>query len=294
MLKGYNFAKMLVIAFAVLACVGMWGCGWDESVDDVSIRHLVGYSGDSLVVYIEEKKEETCLAKPLGDDCSTRKKGTRVVVDNFFTKENIWKSGKIDDENVVDVYDLIDDSTMIAFSKTEGTFYKWILGKEREKLGSFGRTGCGMNQSVEEIRPWGDGKLRLVGGNAECAYAIVDVKKKEITGYENLDEFAKDCSDLWMHEGLKYCVELISKKYIRSQYIYGIYLRSEGFVQDSLWLSEENGFGVCTHLLKISYEGSFLKLSDFCYENGLVAIDYSRIENNLSNNVIWLRGLFKE
>ena len=105
-LKKFCFGKLLAFATVALSCVCMWGCSsvWDESEEDVSRTKLIGYSGDSLVVYIEEKKIETCLAKPLGDDCSTREKGTRIVVDNFYTEENVWKSDKIEDKNIINVY----------------------------------------------------------------------------------------------------------------------------------------------------------------------------------------------
>ena len=114
-------SRLIAVAMAMLACVGMLGCSsvWDESEEDVSRTQLIGYSGDSLVVYIEEKKIETCLAKPLGDDCSTREKGTRIVVDNFYTEENVWKSDKLRDQYVVNVYDLVDDSTVVEFDKSK-------------------------------------------------------------------------------------------------------------------------------------------------------------------------------
>lgn len=198
------FRLFLTVALAI-ACAGMWGCG-KEDVEELSSTSLIGFSGDSLVVYVEEKYEETCEHKPAGADCSTREKGTRIVMDNFYTKENMWKSGKIDDKYIVDVYDLVDDSTIIEFNKEKSEFYKWTLEKDCEKLGSFSWSGCNTSRNVKAIRPWGEGKWRLVGGNENCAYAIVDVREKTITGYEKLDEFAEGCSDLWDHEGVKYCV----------------------------------------------------------------------------------------
>jgi len=176
--------RLIVAALTTLACVSMWGCSsvWDESEEDISRTRLVGYSGDSLVVYIEEKKIETCLAKPLGDDCSTREKGTRIVVGNFYTEENVWKSDKIKDKNVINVYDLVDDSTVIELDKSKSRFYKWTLGRGSEDLGYFEWDGCSTIEKVGSIRPWGNGKWRLVGSTEDCGYAIVDVEKKKITG----------------------------------------------------------------------------------------------------------------
>lgn len=149
----------------VFACVSMWGCSsvWDESEEDVSRTRLVGYSGDSLVVYIEEKKIETCLAKPLGDDCSTREKGTRIVVDNFYTEENVWKSDKLRDQYVVDVYDLVDDSTVIEFDKSKSRFYKWTLGRGSEDLGYFEWDGCSTREKSRFNSSLGQWKMAACG-----------------------------------------------------------------------------------------------------------------------------------
>lgn len=116
----FGLKRLLAVLAVAFACVCMWGCS-DENIEELSSHDLIGYSGDSLVVYIERKYEESCLAKPLGDDCSTREKGTRIVVDNFYTEENVWKSDKLRDQYVVNVYDLVDDSTVIEFEKTKVT-----------------------------------------------------------------------------------------------------------------------------------------------------------------------------
>lgn len=266
MFREFNFVKTVVFALVTLACVGMWGC-WKEDVEDVSWHRLIGYSGDSLAVYVVEKKEETCEHKPLGADCSTREKGTRIVVNNFYTGENVWKSSKIDDKYVVDVYDLVDDSTIVEFNKKDSKFYKWTLGKGYEKLGAFLWSGCYANENVKAIRPWGEGKWRLVGGNAECAYAIVDVENKEITGFKKLDEFAEGCSDLWMHEGVKYCVGLLEKDTIISYYersLAGYFFRTELGVTDSLWNTEIDCLPL-NHAPGIVYKNSFLYAGNYLF-----------------------------
>ena len=270
------FRQLAVLALAI-ACACMWGC-WKEDVEELSSTSLIGFSGDSLVVYVEEKYEETCEHKPAGADCSTREKGTRIVMDNFYTKENVWKSGKIDDKYIVDVYDLVNDSTIIEFNKEKSEFYKWTLEKDCEKLGSFSWSGCNTSRNVKAIRPWGEGKWRLVGGNENCAYAIVDVREKTITGYEKLDEFAEGCSDLWDHEGVKYCGGGVRRDSIISRYereLEGIYLKSEKKEIDSLWGNQikEN---VVYSSPRISYKNSYLWLMTGCCDSHLLRIDYKQ------------------
>ena len=287
--------KFLAVLAITLAFASMWGCSsvWDESEEDVSRTRLIGYSGDSLVVYIEEKKIETCLAKPLGDDCSTREKGTRIIVDNFYTEENVWKSDKIEDANIINVYDLVDDTTVIEFDKIKNHFYKWTLGKGSEDLGYFEWAGCSTKEKVGAIRPWGDEKWRLVGSTENCGYAIVDEKKKKITGYEKLDEFSEGCSDLWDHEGVKYCVGIDSKPYLRSQNLYGIRIKREEKWLETFWLDENNNFELCTSLSNVLYGNGYIKILDFCYENMLITINYSDNHLGFSETVIWIDGLYK-
>lgn len=270
--------RLIGAAMTALVCVGMWGCGWDEDVEDLSSRYLIGYSGDSLVVYIERKYEETCLHKPLGAECSTREKGTRIVVNNFYTEENVWKSDKMRDQNIIDVYDLVDDSTVIEFDKNKSRFYKWTLGKDSEDLGYFEWGGCSTREKVGSIRPWGDGKWRLVGSTEDCGYAIVDVEKKKITGYEKLDEFAEGCSDLWDHEGVKYCVGVFEKDTIISyyeRYQDGIFLKDEKNIKDSLWTYEIfDGVQAMNPIL--AFMNSYVMLDIGTLNRNLLKIDFEK------------------
>ena len=268
--------KCLFVFLSAFIC--MCGC-WNESVEDVSGSKLIGYSGDSLVVYIEEKTEETCLAKPLGDDCFTRELGTRFVVDNFYTKENIWKSDKIKDKYITNVYDLIDDTTIIEYDRRNAFFYRRHLGGGYEKLGSFSWFGCDMSRNVGTIRPWGDGHWRLsrtYGYGDSCAYAVVNVENREITGYAELDEFAKGCLDVWKHEGKKYCVGLISKDTVLSYYdrtVEGIFFKEGENIKDSLWGNQIID-GMIYSPQNVRYMNSFLWLETGGFDRHLIYIDY--------------------
>ena len=255
--------------------VSLYGC-WKEDVEEISSTRLIGFSGDSLIVYIEEKYEETCAHKPAGADCSTSDKGTRIMVDNFYTEQNVWKSDKIRDKYIVDVYDLVDDTTIIEFDKNKSHFYKWTLGKSSEDLGYFEWVGCSTKEKVGSIRPWGDGKWRLLGDTKDCGYAIVDVEKKKIIGYEKKDEIAEGCSDLWDHEGIKYCVGTVKRDTIISYYergLDGIYLKKGNTMIDSLWGNQIKE-GAIYSTPRISYKNSYLWLSTGCCSTHLLRVDY--------------------
>lgn len=294
-----NFSvKFIIVKFLaviVVLCTGMLnGCSvWDEDVEDLSSHKLIGYSGDSLVVYIEEKAEETCLAKPLGDDCSTREKGTRIMVDNFYTQENVWKSSKIRDKYITNIYDLVDDSTIVEYDKSDASFYRWTLGDGYEKLGTFTWSGCDMKNDVSAIRNWGEGKWRLIGGNESCAYAIVDVENKKVTGYEKKEDFAVGCSDVWDHDGVKYCVGTFEKDTVISyyeRYQDGVYLMSEENV-DSLWSYEiKDGINALNPI--IEHLNSFIWINVSYHTSALLKIDYKSSKIDTSISPIWLDGYY--
>ena len=132
-----------------------------------------------------------------------------------------------------------------------------------------------------------------MGSTEDCGYAIVDVEKKKITGYEKLDEFAEGCSDLWIHEGVKYCVGLDSKPYLRAQNLYGVRIKREDMWLETFWLTENNGFELCASLSNVLYGNGFIKILNFCYENMLVTINYSDDRFGFSETVIWIDGLYK-
>lgn len=268
-------SRLFAIAMTMLVCVSMWGC-WNESVGDASRGKLIGFISDSLAVYVTDEIEETCIHKPLGEECSDKDMGLFLSVENFYTNNVVWKSWRTDKMDFFDVYDLVDDSTVIVFRKSDGSFFKWTIGENFEKLGVFSWSGCNTQEKIKSIRIWGDGKWRLVGSTEDCGYAIVDVEKKKITGYEKLDEFAEGCSDLWDHEGVKYCVGTMVRDTIISYYergLDGVYLKNEDKVIDSLWGNQLKD-GVVYSTPRISYKNSFLRLATGCCDTHLLRVDY--------------------
>ena len=160
--------------------------------------------------------------------------------------------------------------------KNKSHFYKWTLGKDSEDLGYFEWDGCSTREKVGSIRPWGNGKWRLVGSTEDCGYAIVDVEKKKITGYEKLDEFAEGCSDLWDHEGVKYCVGVFEKDTIISyyeRYQDGIFLKDEKGIKDSLWTYELFD-GVQAMNPVLTFMNSYVMLDIGTLNRNLLKIDF--------------------
>lgn len=52
----FNFAKSVVFVFAVLACIGMWGCGGDvEWNEGFGGNEVIGFVDDSLVIVYDSQ-----------------------------------------------------------------------------------------------------------------------------------------------------------------------------------------------------------------------------------------------
>lgn len=266
--------RLRVVALAVLACVCMWGC-WNESVGDASRGKLIGFISDSLAVYVTDEIEETCIHKPLGEECSDKDMGLFLSVENFYTNNVVWKSWRTDKMDFFDVYDLVDDSTVIVFRKSDGSFFKWTIGENFEKLGVFSWSGCNTQEKIKSIRIWGDGKWRLVGSTENCGYAIVDVKRKEIMGYEKLDDFAEGCSDLWVHEGVEYCVGAVKKDTVMSYYerfLAGAFVKNSDGMGDTLWNNQIEGASLNSYHA-VEYKNSFV-----CYLGHYYKVDYEAVK----------------
>ena len=93
---------------------------------------------------------------------------------------------------------------------------------------------------------------------------------------ENLDEFAQGCSDIWMFDGKKYCVGLISKDTILSYYecgIKGIFFKEEQNIKDSLW-GDQLAENIIYSPDIVRYMNSFLWLETGLIGRHLIRIDY--------------------
>ena len=267
-------SRFLIILMLTSVCVSLYGC-WNESVGDASHSKLIGYISDSLAVYATEDIEETCVHKPLGEECSDKDKGFFLSVENFYTNNVLWESLHTDEMDVFDVYDLVNDSTVVIFRKSDGSFFKWILGEKFEKLGVFSWSGCNTQERINSIRNWGDGKWRLVGKSVNCAYAIADVEKKKIIGYEKIDDFAEDCSDLWDHEGIKYCVGAVKRDTVMSyyeRYLAGAMIRNDKGFGDTLWNNQIEGVSLN------SYHAVEFKNLFVCYLDRYYKVDYESVK----------------
>lgn len=268
LLKKFGIQRLIAVAITAILCICMWGCSsvWDETMEDVSYSKLIGYSGDSLAVWAHSKNEETCLAKPLGDDCSVRKYGTAIIVENFYTHERVWESDYL---KKFDYYDIIDDSTLIAMNYSKDVYFWSIMG-DYKKIKDVKWAGIEFEVGdIDGIRKWGKDSLRIAISSE--TYGIFDIKSRTIVGYSDDDGY-QDCSDRWEKNGVKYCINPFMEEegeYINHNWYfdYGMILRNSqiDFI-DTLWFNGDYGLSGALIPYKLN---SYISLGD-----ALIRVDY--------------------
>jgi hypothetical protein len=284
MFGGWLLAGLIALAFS--------GCAKETTSDGYSVG-MIGFTGDSLIVYSVQLIESTCKENVLGDECDDDNRGTAIAVNNFYTQDSIWRS---DYENTFDVYDMVDDSTVVAFSGANSAFYKWTLKGPMEKMGTFSWTGCDMRNNVGSIRPWKDSQWRLSRANSysdSCSFALVDVENREITGYYEPDEYRQKCTDAWYSNGRTFCLGTVENRISAGLFLYGLYIIDDTFVTDTLWFNDENGFDSNANCSPgISYENEYILMSCSHNYRSLLKIDYEQTKIDTTFPIVWLDGLY--
>ncbi|MCF0225626.1 MAG: hypothetical protein HUK20_15270, partial [Fibrobacter sp.] len=94
-------------------------------------------------------------------------------------------------------------------------------------------------------------------------------------GYDELDEFAEGCSDLWDHDGVKYCVGSLKKDTVLSyndRIMAGMFVKNDIGESDSLWNTEIEGAD------RSLWAAALYKNSFVCYINHYFKIDYDNLD----------------
>lgn len=217
MLKGFNFAKMLVIAFAVLACVGMWGCGiFDEEVTHEvhEKRHsglVIAILDDSLALETNGRgwtdHTESC---DYWENCDGGTINQGLFLVNYRNKQRpLW--GDTIDGVITIIWGLAADSTVLFYDKKEN-FGFWKVGKlpdVRKKIKI--EDGCAWNDPYTRAKPWINGKI-LLKDMYPCPFAVLDtvsgiVKKLEFTGEYS---WLEGCDDITYIDGKILCVKRLA------------------------------------------------------------------------------------
>jgi hypothetical protein len=287
-MKG-RIKKFQVALIAVLACVGMWGCGDDVTMhwsEERSIGKVVGFVNDSLAIvntsrYWHEEVEPTF---GLSYDYSGYAHpglslyNYRVQLDGPVWSDTLDNS-RDDDFNYIRGQ-LSDSVIWGGDPKSEVSF--WKIGEKPHKMKIKKLfDGCSIDVPVTtKLRPWYDGKILVMGerwspppitkgfdldslGNENCQYGVLDTIKKTVT-YKRLDgnlKWIKKCEDVRARGDNVYCLYCGSSSA-------NIYLKIENKIKDSI-LVENQGWNSGAFFLgkMILVDGNLCEYKDawVCY-----------------------------
>ncbi|WP_407446587.1 hypothetical protein [Fibrobacter sp.] len=219
LLKKFEIKRLLVVALAAFACVGMWGC-YDDPCDDMEYRwtgptekKIVGFVNDSFAIVAHANRwsyEADCM-------CSGERFGLgRWTIGVYNYREQL--DGPVFVDSVDDGYGQymyvlgqLSDSVVwggntdpnLLVWKNATSFSFWKIGEKPHIIGvrqSF--DGCSVSFPIGSLREWTDGAIfakgNLTTGNDSCQYAVLDTVSGVLT-YKRLDEdlmWIQKCDDV--------------------------------------------------------------------------------------------------
>lgn len=271
MLKGFNFAKMLVIAFAVLACVGMWGCGYEwgeiEFLDTYNEASVVGFIDDSLVIVYDNRS----WTQETGDYAIGGVGHQRLRIFNYRVQENgpRWIDSL---DNLIDDFDYVKgqlSDSVIWGGDPNSTISFWKIGKKPYQMSVTKKyEGCSIDSLYfVKMRTWIDGKFLMLGehsapsinglkmdslGADYCQYAVLDTNARTIT-YKRLDKelaWLRYCDDVRAWSKDVYCLLLDKNEF-------NAYLLVNSEIRDSM---AKDSFQL-NRLAETSFIGNYLNIN---------------------------------
>ncbi len=272
----FNFAKSVVFVFAVLACVGMWGCGGDvEWNEGFGGNEVIGFVDDSLVIVYDSQgwhQDRGSFIQDYGDISSRGHQRLRVF--NYRVQEEgpRW-SDTLDNDDIEDfnyVKGQLSDSVIWGGDpKSEVSF--WKIGSKPCKMKVKKEfDGCSIDvRYTTKLRPWLDGRILVMGnklnpdiegfdldsqGREYCQYAVLDTIQKTIT-YKRIDndlKWIKGCNDVRAWGDDVYCLMLKDDPM-------NLYLVKNTEYLDTLRHGEPFGWDGHT---KVSFAGEILNLGN--------------------------------
>lgn len=209
--------RLIVAALATLACVGMWGCGYEGDGERVFADHfgsasIVGFIDDSLVIVADDKS----WSQNFSDGTDFVGRGhQRLRVFNYRVQEDgpRWTDTL---DNFTDEFDYVKgqvSDSVIWGAHGDELISFWKLGEKPivHKI-SVKTEGCSRKFAIKSMRTWLDGLIWVSGivfsgqrmndllnaGSDTCQYAVLDTVAGTLT-FKRLDENLKwiqKCDDV--------------------------------------------------------------------------------------------------
>lgn len=228
--------RLIIVALATFACVGMWGCS-DDDYRRWGGRYegsLVAIIDDSLALLTNSRGYEDCHDVFMGsEECERGGTNDGLFLVNYRKQQNPYWGDTVDGEiNLIGGY-YNDSSAFFLNAKNEFGFWR-IGGKPRV----FGKWNCEAPCRCDWRkygRPWIDGNVLLKMENQnECPYAVLDVTMGIVKRMEFTGDYAwlKGCNDITYIDGEVVCLRQRGNEYCE------INFEKNGIVIDSIMKPE--------------------------------------------------------
>lgn len=278
-------SRLIAVAMAMLASVGMWGCS-----DEVSFEwqgrgnaKVVGFVDDSLVIVGDylfwHETTERWNGEYLEDDGTAN---PRLCTYNYRVQENgpRW-CDSIVEENASGWFSGQLTDSIIWDGSLTGSFKMWKIGEQPHIINpKISYDNCSVEFKTKSVKQWLDGRFIALGdkslnaGGDSCQYAVLDTLSGMLT-YKRLDEdleWIKVCDDVRAWDDDVYCLKFDKEERTSSL-----------FVNDSLGHVLENDY-FWTAGAVLQFQGHILLLErDVCrLENGKIKCFASASSSGIS------------
>lgn len=235
-MKG-GMKKFQVALVALLACIGVWGCGDNTTFkwEDRSAPRVVSLVDDSLALLYNRRSYKKCDegVGPLGyDDCIEGGSNDGLYLANYRKKQPIYWGDTLD-YSVSFMRGFFRDSSVIFLMDDKRKFGFWKIGEKPTNVKSLKWVApCNGYDGAKHtrFRPWKNGNVLLIGTKG-CDYAVLDTSTGNVNQLTMDGEYAwlDECEDATYLDGDEICL-----KAIYEDGRYGVRLYKNGRKTDSL------------------------------------------------------------
>ena len=266
LLNNFRVAKRNAVAMTILACVCMWGCGFEEETHNEwfgrDLKKIVGFLDDSLVIVGDVRRWHEVDDED-GDVVGLGAWGHHALyLYNYRVQEDGPKWMDSLDNGYDDDFEYfkgqLTDSVIWGSNDHVWSFWK-VYDKPYKVTINEGYDGCSEAFRIVSVKQWFDNRFIALGDSSlknfdGCQYAVLDTLEKKLI-YKRLDgelEWISKCNDVKVKEGEIYCLALMDEPL-------NLYLIKDDFFLDSLLQGEPYGWN---NRSGVSFMGDILNMGN--------------------------------
>lgn len=298
-----KMCRLIAVTVAALMCVGLFGCGDDETFEWKGRENarIVSFVDDSLVLLFNRRGYQKCQegVGPLGySDCIDGGTNDGLFLVNFREKKPVYWADTLD-FGVNFMRGFYRDSTILFLAEYEKKIGFWKIGSLPQTLKKISwKSPCeGFDgKSPTQFRPWKDGDVLVINAKG-CAYSVLDTATGDVDVLPLDGEYAwlRDCDDVTYLNGNVMCLKREDEDKVE--------LLRNGMLVDSLKFDAFNAYVGDAYGGAVKWNGPFAQIylstidpnsklfhESMYYLNGLTKEFFSK----KSNANLWVDNALSE